>query len=410
MAESQAAAPRASAQDLLPSGEPKAAPAGQKRAVKLPIRRIILIGVVVAAAGYAGAKAYDWFQVGRFLVSTDDAYVGANSATISAKIAGHITQVAVVNNQVVHVGDLLIRIDDADYRLAAEAAQDKIATQDASIARIARQVEAQAAVIAQADAQRASAKAQLQSAQADSERSVLEFDRSQKLAQTSFGSQQRLEQASADKARTSAAIANAAAANAGAEAGLQGAKANLQVLAAQKNEAEHVRAELATALEIAQHELSFAEIRAPFDGIVGNKAVEIGQYAQPGVRLLQVVSQSNVYVDANFKETQLADIHPGQRVDIGVDALDGRVLQGTVKSIAGASGAQFSLLPPDNATGNFTKVVQRVAVRIVLPPEAVKDGALRPGLSVVASVHTRDDALPKPTLLGALGVGASANP
>jgi len=371
-------------------------------------RGLILPVVILAALGYGASKAYDWFVEGRFLVTTDDAYIGAETAVISAKIPGHVTEVAVVNNTHVKAGDLLVRIDDGDYKLAVDAARDKIATQDATIARIGRQVDAQGAVIAQVEAQLDSARAQAQSALADQQRAALEFDRSQKLAQTSFGSQQRLEQASADRARTAAALASAAAAAAGAEAAVDGAKANLDVLAAQKNEAVSVRGELGNALERAQRDLSFTTIVAPFEGIVGNKAVARGQYAQPGVRLLALIPLASAFVDANFKETQLGAIHPGQKVDISVDSLDGRVIQGVVASIAPASGAQFSLLPPDNATGNFTKVVQRVAVRIALPEDALKDSALRPGLSVVASVRTRDESLPKPTLLGALGFDASA--
>ena len=134
----------------------------------------------------------------------------------------------------------------------------------------------------------------------------------------------------------------------------------------------------------------------------------MGQYALPGTRLLALVALSSAYVDANFKETQLESIRPGEKVDLAVDSYGGRVIPGVVASIAPASGAQFSLLPPDNATGNFTKVVQRIAVRIAVAPEALRDGTLRPGLSVVATVHTRDESLPKPTLLGALGFGASA--
>jgi membrane fusion protein (multidrug efflux system) len=182
----------------------------------------------------------------------------------------------------------------------------------------------------------------------------------------------------------------------------------LDVLKAQQTEAVRVRGELVTAGEKTERDLSFTEIRAPFDGVVGNKAVEPGQYALPGTRLLALVPLTSAYVDANFKETQLDSIRPGQKVDLAVDSFGGRVIPGVVASIAPASGAEFSLLPPDNATGNFTKVVQRVAVRVAVAPEALADGTLRPGLSVVASVHTRDESLPKPTLLGALGFGAAA--
>jgi membrane fusion protein, multidrug efflux system len=419
MAQDQIATAAPTAMVAAPQNPPPALTATQsfapasvavKPAPRRSIRRLVISAAVLAALGYGGSKAWDWYVDGRFLVSTDDAYIGADTTIIAAKVAGHVTEVPVVNNTVVHAGDLLAQLDDGDYQLAVDAARDKIATQDATIQRIVSQMNAQQAVIAQSAAQVEAGKAQLASNEADVERSALEFDRSQKLAQTNFGSQQRLEQASADKARTAAALAAAHASLAGAEAAQNGAKANLDVLAAQKTEAEHVRSELDTALAKAQHDLSFTTITAPFDGIVGNKAAVVGQYAQPGTRLMALVRTGSAYVDANFKETQLAPIHPGQKVDLAVDSLDGRVIEGTVQSIAPGSGSQFSLLPPDNATGNFTKIVQRVAVRVALPEDALRDARLVPGLSVVASVRTRDENLPKPTLLGLLGFEAGAHP
>jgi len=380
-------------------------PAPAKRA---GLRRFIVPVLILAALGYGAKTAYDWFVEGRFLVSTDDAYVGANTSIIAAKAMGHLTAVPVVDNQVVHKGDLLVSIDDGDYQNAVDSARARIGTQDATIARFARQIDAQGAVIAQAEAQVASAAAQVKSAEADVERAALEYDRSYKLAQTNFGSQQRLEQATADRDRTVAAVAAARATQASAAAALEGAKANLDVLKAQKDEAQRQRAELVTALEMAERNLSFTRVLAPFDGVVGNKAAQVGNFVQPGTRLMALVPVNDSYVDANFKETQLADIRPGQKVDVAIDALDGRVVDGVVSSISPASGAQFSLLPPDNATGNFTKVVQRVAVRITFREEVLKAALLRPGLSVVATVHTRDPDAPKPTLLGALGLEAFA--
>jgi membrane fusion protein, multidrug efflux system len=380
-------------------------PAPAKRA---GLRRFIVPVLILAALSYGGKTAYDWFVEGRFLVSTDDAYVGANTSIIAAKAMGHLTAVPVVDNQVVHKGDLLVSIDDGDYQNAVDSARARIGTQDATIARFARQIDAQGAIIAQAGAQVASAAAQVKSAEADVERAALEYDRSYKLAQTNFGSQQRLEQATADRDRTVAAVAAAKASQASAAAALEGAKANLDVLKAQKDEAARQRTELMTALEMAERNLSFTRVLAPFDGVVGNKAAQVGNFVQPGTRLMALVPVNDSYVDANFKETQLADIRPGQKVDVAIDALDGRVVEGVVSSISPASGAQFSLLPPDNATGNFTKVVQRVAVRITFPEEVLKEALLRPGLSVVATVHTRDPDLPKPTLLGALGLEAFA--
>jgi membrane fusion protein (multidrug efflux system) len=380
-------------------------PAPAKRA---GMRRLIVPVLILAALSYGGKTAYDWFVEGRFLVSTDDAYVGANTSIIAAKAMGHLTTVPVVDNQVVHEGDLLASIDDGDYQNAVDSARARIATQDATIARFGRQIDAQGAIIAQAEAQVASAAAQVKSAEADVERAALEYDRSYKLAQTNFGSQQRLEQATADRDRTAATLAAAKASQASTAAALVGAKANLDVLKAQQDEAARQRAELVTALAMAERNLSFTRVIAPFDGVVGNKAAQVGALVQPGTRLMALVPVNDSYVDANFKETQLADIKPGQKVDVAIDALDGRVVEGVVSSISPASGAQFSLLPPDNATGNFTKVVQRVAVRITFPEEVLKAAVLRPGLSVVATVHTRDPDAPKPTLLGALGLEAFA--
>jgi membrane fusion protein (multidrug efflux system) len=372
------------------------------------LRRFVLPLVALIVLGYGGAKAYDWFVDGRFLVSTDDAYVGASTTIVAAKATGHVTSVAVANNAVVHTGDLLATIDDGDYRNAVQAAKDRIATQDATIQRIGWQIEAQQAVIDQAQAQVQSAQAQFEGATADNERAELEYDRSKKLAETNIGSQQRLEQATADRARTAATLTGSHAAIASASAALAGSKANLDVLQAQRNEATRQRSELVTAEAKAERDLSFTQVRAPFDGIVGNKAVDLGDFVQPGTRLLALVPLHDYFVDANFKETQLGSIKPGQAVDVAVDALDGQTIPGYVASIAPASGSQFSLLPPDNATGNFTKVVQRVAVRVKFAPEALKAFDLQPGLSVVATVHTRDADAPKPTLLGALGLAPSA--
>jgi membrane fusion protein (multidrug efflux system) len=398
----QNASPTASAADFVRAPDAAAATAPPK--AKRSPRRFILPLILVGAAAYGANWGYNYFVEGRFLVSTDDAYVGANTVIVSPKIMGYITEVLIKNNQEVHTGDVLARIDSGDYQLAVDAAQDRVETQDATITRIARQADAQKAAIGQAEAQVNAAFAQEASAAADMERAALEFDRSQKLAQTNFGSQQRLEQSAADKARTAATQAGAQAAYASAQAALTGAKANLEVFKAQQAEAEHTRAELMNVVDRAKRDLSFTEIRAPFDGVIGNKAVEVGQFAQPGTRLLMMVPLSKVFVDANFKETQLPDIKPGQKVDVVVDAFDGKPVEGVVRSVAPASGAQFSLLPPDNATGNFTKIVQRVAVRVGFDEETIKANTLRAGLSVVVTIHTRDESLPKPTLLGAFGL------
>ncbi len=260
--------------------------------------------------------------------------------------------------------------------LAVQAAERKLDTQNATIARIGEQAQAQDAAVAQA-------RANLDSAQADATRAAADFDRAQHLTTSGFGSVQNLDTARADRDRTAATVASA-------KAGLAGAQANLAVLAAQKVEAQRLGAELQTAADQAKRNLSFTEIRAPFDGTIGNRAAQLGAYVDTGTRLLALVPLQSAYVEANLKETQLENVHAGDTVSVTVDALGGRRLQGIVESVAPASGSQYSLLPPENATGNFTKIVQRVPVRIRVDGDAAAQGLLRPGLSVVVDIDTRE--------------------
>jgi len=341
-------------------------------------RRSLLTAALLAALGIGGYYGNYWWTEGRFLVSTDDAYVKADLSVISAKVSGNITAVPLKENITVQDGDILAQIDDRDYKIAVEAARNKLATQDATIQRLRQQAVAQQALIEQAKAQLLSAKASLVRAMAD-------FDRAQILARQEFGSQQRLDQARAERDQGLAGVK-------AAEAAQLSAEANLSVLNAQVKEAEGVRAELQTSLDKALLDLSYTAVRAPFRGVIGNKAVQVGQYVQPGTRLLALVPLDTAYIEANYKETQLDRIRPGQPADVAVDAADGRVFHGTVESIAPASGSQYSLLPPENATGNFTKIVQRVPVRIRVQGDAIREGILRPGLSVVTYVNTKKGA------------------
>ena len=360
---------------------PAAAPQAPPPAATLPSppasgrKRLTVLVILLAALSGGGYWGWNWYTQGRFIVSTDDAYVRADVSVIAARASGHVTSVEVSDNQAVKAGDLLATIDDGDYRLAVQAAQRRIDTQDATIARIGEQANAQRAVIEQANAQASGALA-------DRDRAASEYERSSQLLRTGTGSQQRMDSALADRDRTLAAVRNA-------EAAKSAAHANLAVLEAQRAEAERARVELAVALDKARRDLSFTEVRAPFAGLVGNRAVQTGQLVQPGTRLLSLVPVESAYVEANFKETQLGRMKPGQKAEIRVDALPGRVIEGTVESFAPASGAVFSLLPPENATGNFTKIVQRVPVRIRIPAAVAAEGLLRPGLSVVADVDTR---------------------
>jgi membrane fusion protein, multidrug efflux system len=342
---------------------------------RVAVRPIILGVVATIVVLGVGSFIFNWFTHGRFVMATDDAYVGASIATISSKVAGHIVSVPVASNQTVKTGDLLAKIDDGDYLLAVESAAERIDTQTASMARIDQQIEQQSALLEQA-------RAQIAAAEADAQRAASDYERQKTLAAADFNSRSKLDQAVADRDRTAANLQSA-------KAGLIAAQAGIDVLKAQKSELDHSRTELETALAKAKRDLSFTEIRAPFNGVVGNKVAEIGMLVQPGTRLMALVPLDAAYVDANFKETQLDHIKPGMKATVHADAFPGRIFTGTVASFAPATGSQFSLLPPENATGNFTKIVQRVPVRIVFNQADMADGALRPGLSVVVEIDTK---------------------
>jgi membrane fusion protein (multidrug efflux system) len=330
---------------------------------------------VLVAGGWFG---YDYATVGRFMVSTDDAYVRANNTTLGAKVSGYISELPVEENTKVRAGDLIARIDDGDYRLAVDSARDKVATQEATIARFDRQIEAQHAAVEQSQAQ-------LASSQAARTRMQLEFERQQALEGKQFASKQTLEQSIANRDQANASVLSA-------KAAVENAAANVGVLEAQKKEAVGTLEELKTALAKAERDLSFTEIRAPVDGVVGNRAAQVGDFVQTGQRIAALVPLADVFIDANFKETQLARLKPGQPVSITIDALPGEKVDGVVASFSPASGSVFTLLPPDNATGNFTKIIQRLPVRIHVPADVAERGALRPGLSVVATVNTKPGA------------------
>ena len=352
-------------------------------------RPLVLAALALAAAVGGGWYGYHWWTVGRFVVWTDDAYVSAKTATLAAKVPGYIATLDVEDNASVKAGDLIATIDNGDYTLAVDSARDKVATQQATIDRLGRQVAAQQAAVDQA-------KAQLVSAKAGATRAELELARQDALVVKEFASRQTQEQARAARDQANAAVQSA-------QAAIDAAVANVEVTKGQQEEARSTLQELQTALAKAERDLSFTQIRAPFDGVVGNRAIEVGDYVQTGTRLVSLVPLDAVYIDANFKETQLAGLKPGQHVSIAVDALPGAPIDGTVESVAPASGSVFSLLPTDNATGNFTKIVQRLAVRIHVSPKVAREGVLRPGMSVIASVDTRSSgATPAPITVSAL--------
>ena len=338
-------------------------------------RRTMIAAAIVAALTAGAGFGVHWLVSGRYVVSTDDAYVRAHNTTLASKISGYVASIPIEDNTQVRAGDVIATIDDGDYQLAADAAREKVATQQATVDRIGRQVIAQAANIEQA-------KAQMISAQAAATRTQLELQRQQALAVQKFASEQTLEQAQAGRDQAAAGVQSA-------QAVIDAAAANLDVLKAQQQEAARTLDELRTAQAKAERDLSFTVIRAPVDGVFSNRAVQTGDYVQTGQHIASLVPLGGIYIEANFKETQLGRIRPGQPVSISVDALPEHALKGTVASLSPASGAVFSLLPPDNATGNFTKIVQRLPVRIEVPAAVAAQGVLRPGMSVIVSVNTR---------------------
>ena len=328
----------------------------------------------VAVAWYGN----QWWTVGRFIESTDDAYVGGDVTVIAPKVAGFIAQVAVTDNQTVHAGDLLVKLDDRDYRAALAKADAAVAGEQATLANLEANRQLQLAVINEARSGVAAADAEVVRAQAD-------FVRYQALEAAQAASTQRLQQADADHKK---GLASAEHARAAVEAALR----QLDVVDTQKQQAEAALAAAIADRDTARLNLGYTELRAPIDGVVGNRSAREGGYATIGAQLVSIVPARGLWVDANFKENQLARMHAGEPVTIAADAVPGRVFHGHIGSLAPATGSQFSVLPAENATGNFTKIVQRVPVRVILDGDADALGLLRPGLSVTADVDERPEA------------------
>ncbi|MCS3451714.1 MULTISPECIES: HlyD family secretion protein [Bradyrhizobium] len=367
-----AEAPPASAPEQ-PAASPAAAPAP-----KSGKRKFVMMGVVGLLALAAASYAAYYLMVGRFYVSTDDAYVRANNSMLGARVAGHIAAILPGDNALVRAGNVIFRIDDGDYRIAVDAARTRIATQQATIERIGRQVAAAVSSVEQAQAQ-------LVSAQAGLKRADLDFDRQQALSTKGFASRATFEVSEAGRDQGAASVRSA-------QAAYDAAKDNVEVTKAQQAEARAQLAELQTQLAKAERDLEFTNVRAPVDGTFSNRLVNTGDYINVGQRLGNVVPLDGVYIDANYKETQLKRIRTGQRVTIKVDAYGFRKFTGLVDSISPAAGSVFTLLPPDNATGNFTKIVQRLPVRIRVPASVARQGLLRAGMSVYTTVDTREGA------------------
>jgi len=341
-------------------------------------RKMVFMGVAALLALAAISYGVHWVLVGRFHVSTDDAYVRANSTTLGARVSGHISAIFPQDNALVHAGEAIFKIDDGDYRIAVNAARSRIETQQATIDRIGRQVTAQESAVEQV-------KAQLASAEAGLKRANLDYDRQQTLNTKGFATHATFEQSEAGRDQGLAAVK-------AAQAAYDAARDNVEVTKAQQAEARAQLLELQTTLAKAERDLDFTSVRAPVDGTFSNRLVNTGDFIAVGQRLGNVVPLDDVFIDANFKETQLKRIRPGQPVTISVDAYGHRKFAGVVDSISPAAGSVFTLLPPDNATGNFTKIVQRLPVRVRVPKDVARQNLLRAGMSVYATVDTTEGA------------------
>ena len=366
------------------SAEAPANPAVAKPAAAVPAapksgkRKLVLMGVLALLALAAAGYAVHYVLVGRFYISTDDAYVRANNTMLGARVSGHIAAILPNDNAVVRAGDVIFRIDDGDYLIAVDAARGKIATQQATIDRIGRQVAAMESASEQS-------KAQLASSEASLKRAGLDFERQQALSTRGFASRATFEVSEAGRDQGVALVKSA-------QAAYDAARDNVEVTKAQQNEARAQLMELQSSLAKAQRDLDFTAVRAPVDGTFSNRMVNTGDFIQAGQRLGNLVPLNSVFIDANFKETQLKRIRPGQPVKISVDAYGHRKFAGFVDSISPAAGSVFTLLPPDNATGNFTKIVQRLPVRVRVPKDVAKQNLLRAGMSVYVTVDTNEGA------------------
>jgi membrane fusion protein, multidrug efflux system len=341
-------------------------------------RFAIPLFAVLAAFGFIALATLRWDAwVGNATVqTTNDAYVRAEMTRLSSRVAGEILTVAANDFQRVKAGDLLIQIDPADYQAQVAQAEASVAAAQAALDNLSNQVELQYATIAQAEAQLVSAAAQEVEAKQEQERQ-------QSLSQTESGTRQKFEQATAAYAKAQADVR-------ASRAVIAAQRHQMEVLAGTKKQRAADVLGAQAALASARLKLGYTKIVAPFDGVVGERQVQPGDYVNIGSNLINVVPLPNVYVIANYKETQLTRVKPGQSVDITVDSFPNEKLHGRVERVSPASGSQFALLPPDNATGNFTKVVQRVPVRIELDKNQPLLERLLPGMSVVTNIHTDD--------------------
>ena len=346
-------------------------------------QRILLSIAVPVAIALAVAWMSHYWRVGRFLIATNDAYVQADSTIVASRVSGYVSAVPIDDDQPVRVGQVLARIDDRDFLAALDQTRAEVQAAQAEIADIQAQLAEQETLVAKARASVAASRAALELAN-------LNRVRYQKMASIGFGSQQQSQEADAQARECTADVARD-------QAALAATQRELQVLAAKLAQAQALLNRSQAIERRAALDLGYTTIIAPIDGVVAARSVRLGQYVQAGTQLTAVVPLQAVYVVANFKETQLTHVRAGEPVRLSVDSFPGNALRGCVDSLAPASGLEFSLLPPDNATGNFTKIVQRIPVKIRLDSNQPLIGRLRPGMSVEAVIDTGPNASAVPT-------------
>jgi len=340
--------------------------------MSLPKTAKITVAVLLAAVLVGSAYSYSYGGGHGPRQSTDDAYITADYTLVAPKVAGNVAEVLVEDHQAVKKGQLLARIDDRDYLVAVDMAKADLAQAEADLARLRAAIAQQGSAIERAAAAIAAGNATLKFAQANEARYR---DLSSDGSATLQDRQQAESQAEAAAAQHKADVA-----------ALSSARQQVGILEAQVAQGEAQVARSKAALEAAQLRLSYTRIHAPIDGVVGQRTVRVGAYAQVGAAMLAIVPLQSAYVEANFRETQLAGMRVGQAVDIAVDMLPGTTLHGHVASLAPASSVSFSPIAPDNATGNFTKVVQRLPVKILIDPGQDASRLLKVGMSVTPTV------------------------
>jgi membrane fusion protein (multidrug efflux system) len=357
-----------------PTGTDGDAPDKPGLLTRYPVIRYALIAALVAGIVAAAMWYVNYRERGQYRQSTNNAYVRADFVTVSPKLGGYVERVLVRDNQPVRRGQLLAVLDPRDYRASVAQAQAQVASAVAGIRTARSTLDEQRAAIAQSAAQ-------VSAAEVAAEAAAAEVRRYEPLAQSGAESRERLAALVLERDRAVANLRAQRATYLAARRGLETQSARIGQALAQRETAQ-------AQLDRASTDLGAVELRSSIDGVVADKAVRVGQFVQPATRLMSIVPANQLYIEANFKETQVALMRVGQPATIKVDALDGAELRGRIDSFAPGTGAQFSVLPPENATGNFTKIVQRVPVRISIEagPEARK--VLRPGLSVEVTIDT----------------------